>query len=51
MEKWYGEVVRVHRKTKVIDVDFENYRTSTVFTVMKLSGYQAILGMPWLIPY
>ena len=44
-----GEVVRIHKKTKVLHVDIINHRSSTEFIVMKLNGYDAILGMPWLI--
>jgi len=44
-----GEIIRIQRKSSAVDIEVLNYRSSTEFIVMKLSGYDAILGMPWLI--
>jgi len=44
-----GDKVRIMLKTPSLRLCLKNYSVNVNFTVMKLNGYHAILGMPWLI--
>ena len=44
-----GEVVRIQKKSIFLDINILNHHSSIEFFIMNLSGYDAILGMSWII--